>query len=135
MVFEDRPSARFTHLPVTSIFQLMSLLARRKNEIDFAKRPVFPFAKCPTKTLFLITAIAYLSSSCSGLNRVLSNSPFFGFYCHTSRIISYISYLFLSSLTQTKLVALLMNTFQKLKNCYFMISLKVKKNYMYVVRI
>ena len=78
MVFEDRPSPRFTGLPATSILQLMSLLAQRKNEIDYEKRQVFPFAKYPTTTLFLITAIAYLPSSCSGFNRVLRNSPFFG---------------------------------------------------------
>ena len=78
MVFEDRPLPRFTLLPVTSILQPMPLLARRKNEIDFAKRTVFPFAKCITTTLFLVTAIVYLSSSCYGFNRVLRNSPFFG---------------------------------------------------------
>ena len=130
MAFKDRPSPRFTRLPVRSISQLMSLLARRENEIDFAKQQAFPFTKCQTTALFLITAIVYSSSS--GFNQVFP-------YCHISRITFYISNIFskkvrLSSLTKTKLVALLISTFQKLQDkLLFHDFIESCKKVMYVV--
>ena len=45
----------------------------------FAKRPVFPLAKCLTTSWALLeNCNRNLSSSCSGFNRILRNSPFFG---------------------------------------------------------
>ena len=77
-IWRPCPSPRFTRLPVTSTLQPLLLLAQRKNEILFAKRPIFPFDKCSTTTLFLINATAYLSSLFSGSSQVLRNSLFFG---------------------------------------------------------
>ena len=56
------PSPRLTGFPVTITLHSLHSSARRKYNIAFANLPLHPSGKCPTTTLFFLTATAYLSA-------------------------------------------------------------------------
>ena len=71
-------SPKCSLLPVTSTREQFSLLARRKYEMDLAKRADLLLERCSTTSPHLSTATAYLSYSFSDSGRALRISPFLG---------------------------------------------------------